>query len=93
MTESKRTLESEAAKQAEICERLGEANDKLSQRALNLAEEAEQGKQAVQMRLEKEVKELKTQLKETENEMDDVLGRFVIVLSNLVKEPGIEADC
>jgi hypothetical protein len=61
--------------QAETCERLSQANDSLSARALSLADEAEREKRKMQARLEKEIEHLNTQLEGSREDLDDIRAR------------------
>ena len=70
-TNSKRSLEVQAAAQAETCERLSQANDQLSARALALADEAEREKRALQRRLQDELAVLRKQLDEAQEDADE----------------------
>jgi hypothetical protein len=83
LTETKRLLELDAKKQSETCDRLSEANDKLSQKALLMAEDAEQEKKAMQAKLEREIVHLKTQLQASEDSMEDMQLRLVAELFTL----------
>jgi predicted RNase H-like nuclease (RuvC/YqgF family) len=76
LTEAKRALELDAIKQADICDRLSEANDKLSQRALLLAQDTEQEKKAIQAKLEREIAELQAQLQANEGDLEDMQSRY-----------------
>jgi archaellum component FlaC len=74
---AKRQLEVSAAQQAETCERLSQANDSLSSRALTLADEAEQEKRKMQKKLEKEIDDLKAELDGSKEDLDDIRARLV----------------
>ncbi|WWD16501.1 hypothetical protein CI109_100927 [Kwoniella shandongensis] len=66
-TATKRTLESQLLAQQETCNRLSEANDALSARALELAQVAEDEKRALQNKVE----EMKGTLKGCEDDADE----------------------
>ncbi|KAK8861587.1 hypothetical protein IAR55_002410 [Kwoniella newhampshirensis] len=70
-TTSKRALESQLAQQQETCNRLSEANDTLSAKALELAQAAEDEKRALQSKLQGEVDEMRVKLKECEEDADE----------------------
>ncbi len=72
---AKRLLEADAIKQAEICDRLSEANDKLSQNALSMAEDTQQEKKAMQLKLESQIAELKMKLQAGEEDMEEMRTR------------------
>ena len=63
-------LEKELAAQQERVERLAEANDILSQRALTLADEMEQEKRVAHAKLEKEIESLRRQVKASDERVD-----------------------
>lgn len=68
-------LEQELASRNERIERLSEANDILSQRALTLADEMEQEKRVAHAKLEKEIESLRKQLKASDERVDDERAR------------------
>lgn len=68
---AKRTLEAQAASQAETCARLSKANEALSTRALTLADEAEQEKRVLQKRLQDEIEEFKRRVEEAQEDVDE----------------------
>lgn len=70
-------LEKQLAAHQEHVERLGEANDILSQRALTLADEMEQEKRVAHARLEREIESLRKQLKASDERVDDERARYV----------------
>lgn len=72
-------LEQELASRHERIERLSEANDILSQRALTLADEMEQEKRVAHAKLEKEIESLRKQLKASDERVDDERARQVEV--------------
>jgi predicted RNase H-like nuclease (RuvC/YqgF family) len=74
-------LEKQLAAHQEHVERLGEANDILSQRALTLADEMEQEKRVAHARLEREIESLRKQLKASDERVDDERARYVAYIS------------
>ncbi|KAK4687380.1 hypothetical protein P7C73_g2748, partial [Tremellales sp. Uapishka_1] len=68
---AKRQLEQSTRAQAETCDRLSEANDSLSARALTLAEDAEEEKRTLQRKLEGEIEALKKKLRDAEEDVDE----------------------
>lgn len=68
-------LEKELAAQQERVERLAEANDILSQRALTLADEMEQEKRVAHAKLEKEIESLRRQVKASDERVDEERAR------------------
>ncbi|WVQ74622.1 hypothetical protein IAR50_004223 [Cryptococcus sp. DSM 104548] len=69
--QAKRALEQKLAQQMETCNRLSEANDTLSARALDLAQVAEDEKRALQQKLQGELEDLKRKVKEVEEDADE----------------------
>ncbi|ODN97471.1 hypothetical protein L198_04038 [Cryptococcus wingfieldii CBS 7118] len=69
--QAKRTLEQKLAQQMETCNRLSEANDTLSARALELAQVAEDEKRALQQKLQGELEETKRKLNRVEEDADE----------------------
>jgi methanogenic corrinoid protein MtbC1 len=72
---AKKALEDEVAVHLDSVSRLTEANDILSQRALTLADEMEQEKKTMQVKLEREIDTLRKQLKASEDRVDDERAR------------------
>lgn len=70
-TQAKRSLENQLAAQTETCNRLSEANDTLSARALELAQVSEDEKKALGGKLMGEVEELKKKLQECQEDADE----------------------
>jgi hypothetical protein len=70
-------LEAELASQNEHIQRLSEANDILSQRALTLADEMEQDKRVAHSKLEREIESLRKLLKASDEKVDDERARYV----------------
>ncbi|KAJ3895616.1 Up-regulated during septation-domain-containing protein [Lentinula edodes] len=67
---AKSDIEIQAAEQAETCRQLTEANNMLSARALALAEEAAQAPEMVRRQMQKELDDVKKELKEALEEME-----------------------
>ncbi len=74
-TEARRLLETDAVKQAEVCDRLSEANDKLSAKALIMADDGEQEKAAMRTKLEREIELLRVRLRGAEDDLDEARAR------------------
>jgi predicted RNase H-like nuclease (RuvC/YqgF family) len=72
---TKCVLEAETTKQAEICHRLRDANDKLSQNALSMAEDSQQEKKSMQLKLEGRIAELQRKLDASEEDMEEMRTR------------------
>ncbi|KAJ3755650.1 Up-regulated during septation-domain-containing protein [Lentinula raphanica] len=67
---AKSDIEIQAAEQAETCRQLTEANNTLSARALALADEAAQAPEMVRRQMQKDLDEVKKELKETVEQME-----------------------
>ncbi|CUA70279.1 Myosin heavy chain, non-muscle [Rhizoctonia solani] len=74
LLELKAQLEIDAARQAEVCANLTEANNTLSARALSLANESSTSVVAARAKLEAEAAELKKKSDELEGELERVRG-------------------
>lgn len=70
-TQAKRSLENQLAAQTETCNRLSEANDTLSARALELAQVSEDEKKALGDKLMGELEELRKKLQECQEDADE----------------------
>lgn len=68
---AKKQAEQAARNSSLTCDRLSEANDTLSAKALTMAEEAEQEKRVLQRRLQDEIDALKKRLEECEEEVEE----------------------
>jgi chromosome segregation ATPase len=66
----KRELELETADQAETCRNLQDANNTLSARALALAEEVATAPEAMRIKMEAQLAEVRRQLKEAQEDVD-----------------------
>jgi len=66
----KREIEKQTAEQAETCRQLSEANNVLSARALNLAEEAASAPEMVRKQLDAQLTECKASLERAQEEID-----------------------
>ena len=72
---ARRKLESHSAAQAEAVTRLQAANDALSAKTLNLADEAERSSTGAKRRLQEEIESLKQQVIDSQEEADEVRTR------------------
>ncbi|WVQ79104.1 hypothetical protein IAT38_001198 [Cryptococcus sp. DSM 104549] len=70
-TQTKRSLEAQLASQRETCDRLSEANEQLSTRALELAQVGEDEKRALGSKLGAELEDAKKRLRECEEDADE----------------------
>lgn len=75
LQDNKKALERNAVEQANTCERLSEANEKLSGQTLALAQAAEQEKRILQNRYDQEITGLYQELKKVQEEMEERGGR------------------
>ncbi|KAJ8463044.1 hypothetical protein ONZ45_g17722 [Pleurotus djamor] len=70
LSAEKREIEAQASEQAETCRQLTDANNTLSARALNLAEEAANAPELVKRQLETQLAEAKAALKAAEDQIE-----------------------
>lgn len=72
---AKNTAEKDLNRLVKTCQQLREANDILSQRALGVSEEIEQEQRKVQSQNQKEIEDLRRQLRDGDEEMERVRSR------------------
>lgn len=70
LKKEKRELELQTADQAETCQNLQDANNTLSARALALAEEVATAPEAMRIKMEAQLAEVRRQLKEAQEDID-----------------------
>lgn len=70
LKKEKRELELQTADQAETCKNLQDANNTLSARALALAEEVATAPEAMRIKMEGQLAEVRRQLKEAQEDID-----------------------
>lgn len=70
LQKAKRELELQTADQAETCKNLQDANNTLSARALALAEEVSTAPEAMRIKMEAQLNEVRRQLKEAQEDID-----------------------
>jgi hypothetical protein len=70
LQKDKRELELQTADQAETCKNLQDANNTLSARALALAEEVATAPEAMRIKMEAQLTEVRRQLKEAQDDID-----------------------
>ncbi|KAJ9108947.1 hypothetical protein QFC21_000269 [Naganishia friedmannii] len=73
--EAKNTAENGLARLVKTCQQLRETNDILSQRALGISDEIEQEKRKIQTQNQKDIDDLRRQLRDRDEEMERVRSR------------------
>lgn len=90
---NKREAEAEKARQERLCHQLTEANDQLSQSAVNAAKDLEREKTLIRSQYEEELNELRKRLRDGDDDMESVRVHEQNQRLQLLDEVSLEEGC